>query len=58
MPEGIWIRLQTFGRKFYGLMKLNWSSLDTWTSSMSGVRKARLMTRRIPHHGASMEVGQ
>ena len=28
MPEGIWIRLESFGRQFYRLMKRNWNCLD------------------------------
>lgn len=48
--------IRIFARQFYGLMKPNWNCLDIWTSSMSDVRKARLMTR-IPSLRSTMEVG-
>lgn len=38
-------------------MKPNWNCLDIWTSSMSTLRKARLMARRISFPPSSMEVG-
>lgn len=44
--------------EFYGVMKLNGNCLKPWISTMSGVRKARLIAKRSPSRRWVGPVGQ